>query len=53
MTISGGKKKFQETQHRDRFKKNWARRNGWRLIVICYRIKIVEVYLRNRLAEPR
>ena len=36
-------------QRRDRIKRNWARRNGWRLIVIPYRIKNIESYLRNRI----
>jgi hypothetical protein len=49
----GGQKALRTLQHRDRIKRNWTRRNGWRLIVICYRIKNIEAYLHKRLNPLR
>jgi Zn finger protein HypA/HybF involved in hydrogenase expression len=47
----GGQEQCEKTQEHDRIKRNWARRNGWRLIVIPYRIKNIEGYLRKRLGD--
>jgi|ERR1700723_2085038 len=45
----GGKKEFDYIRQRDAFKKRWARRNGYRLIVIPYTVVNIEGYLRKRL----
>ena len=37
--------------HRDRIKRNWARRNGYRLIVIPYTVKNIAGYLEKRLGK--
>lgn len=49
----GGKKVLADTQKRDKIKLNWARRNGWRLIRISYRIKNIEAYLDKRLSAKQ
>jgi hypothetical protein len=45
------KKEFEIAQLRDRIKKNWARRNGYRLIVVPHTVKNIEQYLSKRLAQ--
>ena len=40
-----------DLQHRDRIKRNWARRNGYRLIVIPYTVKNIPGYLEKRLGK--
>lgn len=45
----GGRRALQKTQHRDRIKKRWARKNGLKFITVCYRAKNIETYLIERL----
>lgn len=45
----GGKKAHKQTRRRDRFKKTWARRNGYRLITIPYTIRNITGFLTRRL----
>jgi hypothetical protein len=40
---------FKKIQRHDSIKRHWARRNGYRLIVVSYRIKDIEGYLKKRL----
>jgi hypothetical protein len=42
---------FKSQKHRDRIKRNWARRNGYELIVIPYTVKNIEPFLEKRLAK--
>jgi len=47
----GGKVALKRTRQRDRIKKNWARRNGYKLIVVPYIIKNIEKHLEKRLGH--
>lgn len=40
---------FKDVQFRDSIKKKWARKNGWNLICIPYRVKNITTYLDKRL----
>ena len=40
---------FGKRKRNDRFKKNWARRNGYRLIVIPYTVKDIAGFLQKKL----
>lgn len=51
MRFHNAKEKFKSVQKHDRIKKTWARRNGWKLIVIPYTIKNIESFLDKRLKE--
>jgi hypothetical protein len=51
MRYSNAIRKFESVQRHDRIKKNWARRNGWNLIIVSYRIKDIELYLDRRLRK--
>jgi hypothetical protein len=42
--------KFERVKKNDRFKKNWARRNGYRLIVIPYTVKDIPAFLSKHLS---
>jgi DNA-directed RNA polymerase subunit RPC12/RpoP len=45
----GGRKTLREIQHRDTIKRRWARRNGYKLIVVPFTVKNIEEYLTKRL----
>jgi hypothetical protein len=45
----GGVEMLRLVQHRDAIKRRWARRNGFKLIVIPYTVKNIEQYISKRI----
>ena len=47
----GGEEKLNMTRNYDKIKKLWAKRNGYKLITISYRVKNIEKYILSRIEK--